>query len=345
MKLLTRIFLIVLSLMIIILFIYHFGPKPATPLLNSQMPIVQANLAKLNDSITQAEGRGLVKTGDEAEIHWAAKGKMVKTHYALVYLHGFTASHEEGMPIHEEFAARYGMNLYLSRLSGHGLKTNEAFEYLTADSLYNSAKTALAIGCRLGDSVILMATSAGGALALELAAKEKQMPVKALILYSPCIRIFDANAWVLGGPWGLFLAHKITGGKYLYSTHKDSLSAKYWYTKYRIEGAIALEQFIEKEMIPATFKEIKIPVLTCMYYKDAVHQDSTVKTSSIRWMVARLSTPAAEKKLVILPKAGDHVIASYLRSKDLPGVRNASFAFAENVIGLKQVNLNSMVKP
>lgn len=330
--------------MIVILFIYHFGPKPPLPIIDQKMPVVQADLEKLDDSLSKSEARLPVKEGDQAEIRWAGKGKKVKTHLALVYLHGFTASHEEGMPIHEQFAERYGMNLYLSRLSGHGLKTSEAFEYLTADSLYNSAKMALAIGCRLGDSVILMATSAGAALALELAAREKQTPIKALILYSPCIRIFDPNAWVLGGPWGLFLAHKITGGKYLYSSRKDSLTAKYWYTRYRIEGAIALEQFIEKEMIPATFKEIKIPVLTLMYYKDAVHQDSTVKTSSIRWMVAKLGSNSRIKPLVILPNAGDHVIASYLRSKDLPGVRKSTYAFADNIIGLKPLNTDSSVR-
>lgn len=321
--------------MIVILFIYHFGPKPQIPIIDGKMPGVQADLIKLDDSLSRSEAGLAVKPGDQAEIIWAGKGKKVKTHLALVYLHGFTASHEEGMPIHQQFAARYGMNLYLSRLSGHGLKSAEPFEFLTADSLYNSAKMALAIGCRLGDSVVLMATSAGAALALELAAREKHTPIKALILYSPCIRIFDPNAWVLGGPWGLFLAHKITGGNYLYSSRKDSLTAKYWYTRYRIEGAIALEQFIEKEMIPATFKEIKIPVLTCMYYKDGVHQDSTVKTSSIRWMVAKLGSISQIKPLIILPNAGDHVIGSYLRSKDLPGVRKATYAFAENIIGLK----------
>lgn len=324
--------------MIVILFIYHFGPKPPTPVINEIMPVVQANLMKLDDSLSRAEAGLPVKKGDQAEIIWAGKGIKVKTHLALVYLHGFTASHEEGMPLHEQFAARYGMNLYLSRLSGHGLKSSEPFEYLTADSLYNSAKMALAIGCRLGDSVVLMATSAGGALALELAAREKHTPIKALILYSPCIRIFDPNAWVLGGPWGLFLAHKIIGGNYLYSNRKDTLTAKYWYTRYRIEGAIALEQFIEKEMIPATFKEIKIPVLTCLYYKDLVHQDSTVKTSSIRWMVAKLGSNSRIKPLIIFPNAGDHVIGSYLRSKDLPGVRKATYAFAENIIGLKPVS-------
>lgn len=337
MKVLTRIFLVLLGTLTLMLFIYHFGPKPGRPVIDITMPPEPADLTKLEDSLNRHEASLPVKPGDAAEILWAGKGTHTRTHLALIYLHGFTASHEEGMPLHKEFATRYGMNLLLSRLSGHGLSVAEPLLDLTADSLYNSAKAALATGSRLGDSVILMATSAGAALALELAAKEKGVPIKALLLYSPCIRIFDPNAWVLGGPWGLQLAHQITGSKYLYSTRKDSATARYWYVKYRIEGAVALEQLLENEMIQARFRQVTVPVLTCMYYKDKVHQDSTVKTESIRWMNARLGTPAALKKLEVLPDAGDHVIACYLRSKDLPAVRTATFSYAENVLGLKPV--------
>lgn len=338
MKILTRIFLTFFSILVVLLFFYHFGPQPPTPLLDTTMPVISGNLHQLDDSIRKAESSPLIKAGDGAGIVWAVKDSCLKTHIALIYLHGFTASHEEGMPVHEAFAKRYGMNLYLSRLSEHGLKGDNSLLNLTADSYYNSAKQALAIGCRLGDSVILMATSAGGALALELAAREKNMPVKALILYSPCIRIFDPNAWVLGGPWSLQLAHQITGGNYLYGARKDSVTSRFWYTRYRIEGAIALEKFVEKSMVMATFAQVHIPVLTCMYYKDEIHQDSTVKISSIRWMVANLGTQAAQKTLVNIPDAGDHVICSSIRSKDVPSVAKASYSFAETILGLRPVS-------
>ncbi len=315
--------------------IYFLGPKPASPLLSTAMPGVTGNLNDLEAEVHRSESALAVKSGDQACIRWAQPGIKKKTHIALVYLHGFTASHEEGAPLHTEFAGRYGMNLYLSRLSGHGLSSEEPFLHLTADSLYDSAKEALARGSKLGDSVILMATSAGGMLALELAANEKKIPVKALLLYSPCIRIFDPNAWILGGHWGLQLAHLITGGKYLYATHKDTATAHYWYTKYRIEGAVALQSLIDKAMVPSTFNEVKIPVLTLMYYKDPVHQDSTVKTSAIRWMFENLGTKTSCRRLVLIPGAGDHVLCSALRSRDLAAVRRASFDFAEQVLGLK----------
>ena len=36
-----------------------------------------------------------------------------KTEYAVVYLHGFSASQEEGDPVHYDFAKKFGCNLFL----------------------------------------------------------------------------------------------------------------------------------------------------------------------------------------------------------------------------------------
>jgi hypothetical protein len=64
----------------------------------------------------------------------------------VVYLHGFSASQEEGDPVHYEFAQKFGCNLYLSRLEDHGVDTTQPLANVTADRLWNSAKEAYAIG-------------------------------------------------------------------------------------------------------------------------------------------------------------------------------------------------------
>jgi len=282
-----------------------------------------------------AESRLPVKLNNQARILWANDSNHQKTHIALVYLHGFTASQEEGNPLHSEFAKRYGCNLFLSRLAMHGLKDSDAYASLTADSLFNTAKMALKIGMQLGDSVILMATSAGGALALSLAAEEQNIPIKALILYSPCIQIFDPNSKILDKPWGLTLARQISKGKYLFG-RQDSLSKKYWYSKFRIEGVIALQNFLDHAMIRENFEKVHVPVLCLAYYRDSIHHDSTVSVPAIKTMFSELGSK--DKQLIILPNVGDHVLASYLRSKDLNAVRQASFHFAEKDLGLKRIN-------
>ena len=59
-----------------------------------------------------------------------------------------------------------------------------------------------------------MATSTGGTLALHLAGGDKD--IVALLLYSPNIEIYDKNAKLLTGHWGLQLANSLgigQGGK------------------------------------------------------------------------------------------------------------------------------------
>ena len=65
-----------------------------------------------------------------------------KTEYAVVYLHGFSASQEEGDPVHYQFAQKFGCNLYLSRLYAHGIDTTEPLGNFTAEEVWNSAKEA-----------------------------------------------------------------------------------------------------------------------------------------------------------------------------------------------------------
>ncbi len=153
----------------LLLLVYFLGPKVDTPILDRSQPEITSNLAQLEAEINRHEAAiPNIKADNEARIIWADSIPK-KTPYSIVYLHGWSASQEEGDPLHIETAKRYGYNLYLPRLSGHGLIEDEPMLTITADKLLNSAKEAIAVGKQLGDKVILMATSTGGTLALYLA--------------------------------------------------------------------------------------------------------------------------------------------------------------------------------
>src|SRR6185437_16092588 len=188
-----------IPLLLIVLFLA--GPKPPTPVYSTEMPVVPAAPDSLERYIRIMESWHHLKPDNEARIVWADSTKR-KTRYAIVYLHGFSASQGEGGPVHRYIASRYGCNLYLSRLAEHGIDTTDAMAGLTADEYWESAKQALAIGRQLGDSVILMGTSTGGTQALQLAAAFPNQ-VAALVLMSPNIAINDPNAWVTNQHWGL----------------------------------------------------------------------------------------------------------------------------------------------
>ena len=178
MKFLKWFGIIILSLVII----YLIGPRPSSPKINPDLPVITSDLLLLEQDIKNSEANVKdIKPDNYARIIWSNPEKKEKTTYSVVYLHGFSASYAEGAPINLDFAKRYGCNLYLSRLEEHGISNTHVFENLTPEALLLSAKRALAIGKKLGDKVILICTSTGGTLGLYLAAHHSE--VDALILY------------------------------------------------------------------------------------------------------------------------------------------------------------------
>ena len=309
---------------------YILGPRPDSSEYNTALPDVPADTVNLSRYIHQKESTHNIKPDNQARIIWANDSIKNKTEYAIVYLHGFTASQAEGEPAHRNIARKFNCNLFLSRLAEHGIDTTEPMQQLTVDSYWQSVKEALAIGKQLGNKVILMGTSTGGSLALKLAAEYKD--VFALILLSPNIEINDSNAWILNNPWGLQLARLILGSDYIESSDKRPIYKQYWSSKYRIEAAVALQEFLESTMTEKTFRKVSQPVLMLYYFKDEVHQDSTVKVSAMKQMFNQLSTPTDKKLAVAMPATGSHVIASYIKSNDVVGVENQIEDFFKNVL-------------
>jgi pimeloyl-ACP methyl ester carboxylesterase len=315
---------------------YFAGPSPKTPEYKNDMPAVPAQAIALQQYIQQKETAHKIKPDNEARIIWNNDSSKTKTQYAIVYLHGFSASQFEGAPAHTNLAKMFGCNLYLARMAEHGIDTTDALANLTADGYWASAKEALAIAKQLGNKVILMGTSTGGTNALQLAAAYPNN-VAALILYSPNIAINDKNAWVLNNPWGLQIARRVTGGNYRQSTDERPTYKQYWNWRYRLEGTVALEELIETSINKATFEKVKQPVLLLYYYKDEQHQDPVVKVSAMKEMFEALGTLPDKKRQKAMPNTGDHVIASPLKSSDAMGVQNETEKFLKEVMGMKAV--------
>jgi hypothetical protein len=106
------------------------------------------------------------------------------------------------------------------------------------------------------------------------------------------------------------------------------LKKQYWYDKYRLEAVGELQEIIEDKMTKATFEKIEQPCLTLYYYKNEQEQDSTVSVPAILEMEKALGTPENLKEAIAIPTAGDHVMGSYITSKDLPSVQRQMEKFA-----------------
>ncbi|MCF6361564.1 MAG: alpha/beta hydrolase [Cyclobacteriaceae bacterium] len=322
----------IIGVLFLLVIIWFTGAKPETPIYSNKFPSVNLNLNNLEDSINKAElSNPGVKINNEVRIIWADSTK-TKTDWSIVYLHGFTASQMEGDPVHRVIAAEFGMNLYLARLNEHGLESDSALLHMTPESLWETSKTALAIGEALGNKVILMSTSTGGTLALKLA-ETYPGKVAALINYSPNVAINNAFTFILNDRWGLSILNMMSNNGYIdkYS-NSDSLISQYWTVKYKTEALPQLQELLETTMTESVFSTIKCPSLTLAYYKDEEHQDPTVKVSAMRWMHESLGTPADLKKFVEMPTVGVHPMASSLRSKDIEAVIKETKLFIKETL-------------
>lgn len=327
----------IIALLLIV--IYFLGPRPKTPKYDNALPTVPAAAADLEQYIKNKEAKHKLKPDNEARIIWNDDSLKNQTEYAVVYLHGFSASQEEGDPVHKDFAKKFGCNLYMSRLDAHGVDTTDALASFTAEGEWNTAKEAYAIGKQLGKKVILMSTSTGGTIALKLCAEYPE--ISANIMLSPNIAINDPNAWLLNNHWGLQIAHLVQGKS---RTVEDTtaLYAQYWNNKYSTSSLVQLEELLESTMKQSTFERVKQPTLMLYYYKDEDHQDDVVKVSAMKRMFGQLSTPENMKRSIAMPNTGNHVLGSPIKSKDVGSVQMECERFATEIL---KMQVNYIISP
>ena len=315
--------------------VYYAGPKVPEARLTPVLPTVSNDLVKLEQEVRQSEkATALLKDDNEARIIWADSTKKEKTPYSIVYIHGFGASWAEGDPIHRDLAKKYGANLYLSRMHDAGINDPDAFDDLTPNNFLAGAKRALAIGKVLGDSVIVIGTSAGGLLSVYLASTHPE--IKGLVLYSPCMEVANPSLKLITGPWGKQILQQVMGE---HNTSKDSIPehAQFWLQGYHSNGLVTLQQMMDAISRREVYERIKMPVFVGYYFKNDKEQDQVVSVAAIQKMFPQLGTPDHMKVEKAFPESGDHVIASRLRSKDVKGVYEATDQFFREKLYMKPV--------
>ena len=73
---------------------------------------------------------------------------------------------------------------------------------------------------------------------------------------------------MLNDPWGLQIARKVLGSDERKVDGRTLAYKKYWYTNYRIESLVELQEFVESTMTKKAFEQVKQPVLMLYYYKN-----------------------------------------------------------------------------
>jgi esterase/lipase len=328
-----------LGLLIILVLTYFLGPKPAAPILKSEaswtsIPDSVQHIQTFVDSVEALNKN--IKENNQGRVIFADSLQPKKTKLVFLYVHGFSASQMEGDPVHRDLAKAFGANLVLARVADHGEKTSEhLMENLTADEMYQSVENYYAIAKKLGEEVVILGTSFGGAMSLKLCQNHPE--IKALILYGPCIKIKDPAAEIVDNPWGLQIARLILKGESRTIESKNPLHNQYWSLHYRIEGIIAMQNFLTHSMNKETFAGVKTPVYLTYYYKDEQQQDDVVSVDAMREMFPQLGTPDSLKKEEAFPLSGYHVMTSPILGKHVEIVTQKSIEFLEKTVHLNRL--------
>jgi len=218
--------------------------------------------------------------GTAKHIDWAGPvGR--RTPLAVVYLHGFSATSQEIQPVPAQVAAALGANVFYTRLTGHG-RGGVAMAGATAGDWIEDTAAALAIGRRLGDRVLVLATSTGGTLAA-IAATDPQLSqdLAGAVLISPNFGVRPLAGKILDLPlarhWGPWLA----GAEFSFPP-TNAEQARYWTTTYPTAALFPMAALV-RHARGLDFGAAKTPALFLVAAEDQVVDPARTETVIAAW--------------------------------------------------------------
>jgi len=221
-----------------------------------------------------------ITEGVEKRIIWNGN-KGVKTTLSIVYIHGFSATSEEIRPVPDKLAARLGANLFYTRLKGHGRGGLALVEPVAGDWLEDTAE-ALAIGRRIGEEVIIIATSTGGTAAAIAATNPVFMEqVKGIAMISPNFRVRSPAAVMLEWPLARSWAAVVAGAERSLAPQNEA-HGKYWTTLYPTTALIPMAALV-KYARNADYSKVTTPALFIFSDEDGVVSAETTRAISTKW--------------------------------------------------------------
>ena len=243
--------------------------------------------------------------GTEARIRWQSPGE--RSEYAVVHLHGFSASRQETAPLAERLADRLQANLFEARLDGHG-HLAEPMLNVRAEGWLEDAATAFAIGEAIGDKLVVVTTSTGGTLALAMIGHPRMQSVDTLVLIAPNMMPADPAAQWLTRPGGPLIARLLVGETRSWLAY-NAKQATYWTTTYPTEAIIEVMRLVDfaNGKLPATIDQ------NLLVFQSA--DDIIVSPAASRAAFDTIDAP--RKRWVDVNEAGDpsnHVLAGDILS-------------------------------
>ncbi|WP_438748347.1 alpha/beta hydrolase [Pararhizobium sp. O133] len=222
-----------------------------------------------------------IRPGLAKEIVWADPTAKSRTPLAIIYIHGFSASKGEVRPLPDQIARTLGANLFYTRLAGHARST-DAMADATVKDWQNDMVEALAIGARLGERTLIIATSTGASLATwALAQPALARHVAGVVFLAPNYRIKGRGAFLLTAPLAAMSARLILGPRRSVIPRND-LHAAYWTTNYPVRALLPMARLV-KIVSALPFERITAPALFLHSPRDQVIDPNRTRIVAERW--------------------------------------------------------------
>lgn len=252
------------------------------------------------------------------EVVWAHEDRR-RTPLSVIYVHGFSASKVELQPLPAEVAAALGANLFLTRLAGHGADGPALGQARAMDWMADMAE-ALEVGRALGERVLVIATSTGGALAALAAAEPGgQDRVAGYVLVSPNFGLQATGAHLLTLPFARWWAPIVLGPERSW-TPVSVAQAAGWTTRYPTEALAAMAAVAEAAAL-TVYEGVTAPALFLISDADRVVDPAAAREVAGRW-------GAGATVVALTPGPRDdvdaHVLAGEILSPELSPVARAA---------------------
>jgi len=232
-----------------------------------------------------------------------------RTQWAVVALHGFSASRQETAPLANLVATSLGANMFETRFAAHGLKNN-GLVGVTAEEWLDDVADALTIGHLIGEKIVVVAVSNGAALALSMLDHETMQNVDSLILMSPNFAPADPKAMWITAPGGPLLLRMIAGDTQSWEPHND-LQGRYWTTSYPTKTLIEVIRVVDRAN--EKIESVKAPRVQVFYSPN----DSVISTAALLLAYEKIQTPQKEiNKIMETGSPSAHILAGDIISPD-----------------------------
>ncbi|MBP0481711.1 alpha/beta hydrolase [Sagittula salina] len=251
-----------------------------------------------------------LRPGVEKRVIWRGAPEAV-TDWAVVYVHGFSATSEELRPLPDRVAEGLSANLHFTRLAGHG-RAPAAMAEVTLEAWLRDVAEALEIGRRIGRRVLVMGCSTGCTLVTLALHRGLAAGVAGVVMLSPNYRLRDPRASLMTWPLARWWLPLVAGREHGFAPLSEA-HGRFWTTRYPSRALLPMAEGL-RAATALDHGSVRVPGLFVFDERDALVDHDRTRQVAAAWGV-----PSDVQVVTTGPgdDPGHHVIAGDILSPGL----------------------------